>query len=77
MQHGSLNAIGDTCYLKYYIIVDGKRVHKTIQLCKRAMTCMTGGTSEGSGDFPALFAVFNARRWTKSKPPRRLLKQQR
>jgi hypothetical protein len=35
MQHGSLNAIGDTCYLKYYIIVDGKRVHKTIQLCKR------------------------------------------
>jgi hypothetical protein len=35
MQNGSLNAIGDTCYLKYYIIVDGKRVHKTFQLCKR------------------------------------------
>ena len=35
MQDGSLYAIGDTCYLKYYIIADGKRVHKTIQLCKR------------------------------------------
>jgi integrase len=36
MQDGSLYAIGDTCYLKYYIIADGKRVHKTIQLCKRS-----------------------------------------
>jgi integrase len=35
-QDGSLYAVGDTCYLKYYIIVDGKRVHKTIQLCKRS-----------------------------------------
>src|SRR2546427_5941341 len=34
-QDGSLYAIGDTCYLKYYIIADGQRVHKTIQLCKR------------------------------------------
>jgi hypothetical protein len=76
MQNGSLNAIGDTCYLKYYIIVDGKHVHKRFS-CASAMTCMTGGTSEGSGDFPALFAVFSARRWTKSKPPRRLLKRQR
>lgn len=34
-QDGSLYAVGDTCYLKYYIIVDGKRKHKTVQLCKR------------------------------------------
>jgi integrase len=34
-QDGSLYAVGDTCYLKYYIIEDGKRTHKTIQLCKR------------------------------------------
>ena len=34
---GSLYAIGDTCYLKYYIIgADGKRVHKTVELCKRS-----------------------------------------
>ena len=32
MQDGSLYAVGDTCYLKYYIITDGERVHKTIQL---------------------------------------------
>jgi integrase len=36
MQDGSLYAVGDTCYLKYYIIADGERVHKTIQLCKRS-----------------------------------------
>jgi len=36
MQDGSLYAVGDTCYLKYYIIEDGGRVHKTIQLCKRS-----------------------------------------
>jgi integrase len=36
MQDGSLYAVGDTCYLKYYIIEDGERVHKTIQLCKRS-----------------------------------------
>ena len=36
MQDGSLYAMGDTCYLKYYIIADGERVHKTIQLCKRS-----------------------------------------
>jgi integrase len=35
-QDGSLYAVGNTCYLKYYNIVDGKRVHKTIQLCKRS-----------------------------------------
>lgn len=35
MQDGSLYVNGDTCYLKYYIITDGKRVHKTIQLCDR------------------------------------------
>jgi integrase len=34
-QDGSLYAVGDTCYLKYYIIVDGMRKHKTVQLCKR------------------------------------------
>lgn len=34
-QDGSLFAIGDTCYLKFYHVVDGRRVHKTIQLCKR------------------------------------------
>lgn len=34
-QDGSLYVVGDTCYLKYYIIVDGKRKHKTVQLCKR------------------------------------------
>ncbi len=34
-QDGSLFVIGDTCYLKYYIIEDGKRVHKTIRLCER------------------------------------------
>lgn len=36
MRDGSLYAVGDTCYLKYYIIADGERVHKTIQLCKRS-----------------------------------------
>jgi integrase len=36
MQDGSLYAVGDTCYLKYYIIEDGERVHKTLQLCKRS-----------------------------------------
>jgi integrase len=36
MQDGSLYVVGDTCYLKYYIIEDGGRVHKTIQLCKRS-----------------------------------------
>jgi integrase len=36
MQDGSLYVNGDTCYLKYYIISDGKRLHKTIQLCKRS-----------------------------------------
>src|ERR1039458_10160271 len=36
MQDGSLYVVGDTCYLKYYIIEDGERVHKTIQLCKRS-----------------------------------------
>ena len=36
MRDGSLYAVGDTCYLKYYIIEDGERVHKTIQLCKRS-----------------------------------------
>jgi hypothetical protein len=30
MTDGSLNAAGDTCHLKYYIIADGKRVPKTI-----------------------------------------------
>src|SRR5260370_828527 len=35
-QDSSLYAIGDTCYLKYYSIVGGVRVHKTIQLCKRS-----------------------------------------
>jgi hypothetical protein len=35
-QDGSLFAVGDTCYLKYYIIEAGNRVHKTIQLCKRS-----------------------------------------
>jgi len=36
-QDGSLYAVGDTCYLKYYIIgPDGKRLHKTITLCKRS-----------------------------------------
>jgi hypothetical protein len=35
---GKLIDLGDTCYLKYYIIVDGKRVHKTIQLCQRDHT---------------------------------------
>ena len=38
MQDGSLYAVGDTCYLKYYIIEDGQRVHKTLQLCKRSDT---------------------------------------
>jgi integrase len=38
-QDGSLYAVGDTCYLKYYIIgPDGKRLHKTITLCKRSDT---------------------------------------
>jgi integrase len=36
MKDGSLYAVGNTCYLKYYIIADGRRVHKTIQLCKRS-----------------------------------------
>lgn len=36
MQDGSLYVVGDTCYLKYYIIEDDGRVHKTIQLCKRS-----------------------------------------
>src|SRR5450631_6826 len=36
MQDGSLYVVGDTCYLKYYIIEDGTRVHKTIQLCRRS-----------------------------------------
>ena len=36
MQDGSLYVVGDTCYLKYYIIEDDERVHKTIQLCKRS-----------------------------------------
>ena len=47
-QDGSLYVVGDTRYLKYYIIdaetrsdssdpsTDGKRVHKTIQLCKKS-----------------------------------------
>ena len=36
-QDGSLYAVGDTCYLKYYIIgADGNRVHKTITLCTRS-----------------------------------------
>jgi hypothetical protein len=35
-QDGSLFAIGDTCYLKYYIIEDGDRVHKTIRLCEKS-----------------------------------------
>src|SRR5450755_417394 len=36
MQDGSLYVVGGTCYLKYYIIEDGTRVHKTILLCKRS-----------------------------------------
>lgn len=36
MKDGSLYAVGDTCYLKYYIIEDGERVNKTIQWCKRS-----------------------------------------
>lgn len=39
MADGSLYTIGDTCYLKYYIkshVVDGKREHKTVKLCKRS-----------------------------------------
>lgn len=28
-QDGSLYAVGETCYLKYYIIEDGKLVHTT------------------------------------------------
>jgi integrase len=36
MTDGSLYVVGHTCYLKYYIIADGRRVHKTIQLCKRS-----------------------------------------
>lgn len=35
-QDGSLFVIGDTCYLKYYIIKDGNRVHKTIRLCEKS-----------------------------------------
>jgi hypothetical protein len=44
-QDGSLYVVGDTCYLKYYIIDaetrsdaggEQKRVHKTIQLCKKS-----------------------------------------
>jgi integrase len=44
-QDGSLYVVGDTCYLKYYIIdaetrsdagSEQKRVHKTIQLCKKS-----------------------------------------
>src|SRR5205823_996957 len=35
-QDGSLYALGDTCYLKYYSMVDGKRKHKTVELCKRS-----------------------------------------
>src|SRR5467141_2956770 len=37
-QDGSLYAIGNTCYLKYYTVIDGKRVHKTVELCKRSDT---------------------------------------
>jgi len=33
---GSLYTNGDTCYLKYYIIVDGVRVHKSFKLCQRS-----------------------------------------
>ena len=75
MQDGSLYAIGDTCYLKYYIITDGKRVHKTIQLCKRMMST-TGGRSEGSGDTLQPSANSNARRWTRLRPTRRPLNLQ-
>jgi hypothetical protein len=36
MKDGSLYAIGDTCYLKFYTIKDGNRVHKTIRLCEKS-----------------------------------------
>jgi integrase len=35
-QDGSLYVVGDTCYLKYYIIVDGTRKHTAVKLCKRS-----------------------------------------
>jgi len=36
-QDGSLFVIGETCYLKYYITVDGKRLHNTLRSASGAM----------------------------------------
>jgi len=49
-QDGSLYAIGDTCYLKYYIIQDGKRVHKTVSLCEKSDT-LTWWKKKGKWEF--------------------------
>jgi integrase len=33
---GSLYTVGNTCYLKFYTIEAGERVHKTVKLCQRS-----------------------------------------